>query len=143
MDTARRNKELVRRYLGLYDRGDMDGAMTMCVEDYVWQGNAPQGQVVIRGKAALRSELEAFKAAMPDCRAEILDMVAEGDMVAARLREYGHHTGTEWLGVQPSGAYVEWFPFVFFRLEDGLLAEEWFTDDPYTILRCLGVKDPA
>jgi len=38
---------------------------------------------------------------------------------------------------------VEWFPFAFFRIENGLLAEEWFTDDPYTILRCLGVKGPA
>ena len=43
-----------------------------------------------------------------------------------------------WCGAR--GRFVEWYPFAIYRVEDGLLAEEWFTDDPYTIKKCLGIK---
>ena len=85
--------------------------------------------------------VSSFKLALPDCTVEILDMVAEGDRVALRFREHGHHTGTPWLGVQPLGAYVEWFPFAIYRVAGDKLAEEWFTDDPYTIKKCLGIRE--
>ena len=135
------NKKLLREFLAAFSEGDLDSMMDMCVDDYVWQGSDPAGIGVARGKEAFREAVASFKNALPDCRAEILDMVAEGDRVAIRFREYGHHTGAEWLGAAPQGAFVEWYPFAIYRVENGKLAEEWFTDDPYQIMKSLGITE--
>jgi predicted ester cyclase len=134
------NKQLVRDWIEAIERRDIDQALTYATEDYIWQGMAPQGWTRVQGKENFRVAVWEFLDAMPDLKIDILDMVAEGDRVAIRLREVGHHTGIEWCGVQPAGARVEWFPFDFYRIQDGLIAEEWFTDDPYTIFKCLGIK---
>jgi ketosteroid isomerase-like protein len=139
-DTLEQNKAILRAFLEAFDEGDLDSMMALCSDDYVWQGSDPAGIGVARGKEAFRQAVQSFRDALPDCRTEILDMVAENDRVAVRFWEYGHHTGAEWLGVQPAGAFVEWYPFAIYRVADGKLAEEWFTDDPYQILKCLGVK---
>jgi predicted ester cyclase len=142
-DTPETNKALLRAFLDAFSRGDLDSMMAFCVDDYVWQGSDPAGIGVARGKEAFRQAVQSFRDALPDCRTEILDMVAEDDRVAVRFREYGHHTGAEWLGVKPAGTFVEWYPFAIYRVENGKLAEEWFTDDPYQIMKCLGVTTIA
>ena len=43
------------------------------------------------------------RAGVPDARAEIVEIVASGDWVAARLRWTGTHTG-EFLGMPPTGS---------------------------------------
>jgi ketosteroid isomerase-like protein len=134
------NKQLVRDFLVAFSAGDIDGCMSMCRDDYVWQGSDPAEIGVASGKPAFREAVSSFKRALPDCTVDILDMVAEDDKVAVRFREHGHHTGEAWLGVEAAGAFVEWYPFAIYRIQDGLLAEEWFTDDPYTIKKCLGIK---
>jgi steroid delta-isomerase-like uncharacterized protein len=136
-----KNRELVRHWIEAIERHNIDEALTLCTEDYIWQGMAPQGWSRVQGKENFRVAVMEFLDAMPDLKIDILDMVAEGDRVAIRLREIGHHTGIEWCGVKPAGATVEWFPFDFYRIENGLIAEEWFTDDPYTIFKALGIKE--
>lgn len=139
-DQTAANKKLVRDFLAAFSRGEIDACMAMCREGYLWRGSDPAGIGVASGKVAFREAVASFKRALPDCEVEILDMVAEGDRVAVRSREFGHHTGEEWLGVKPNGVLVEWYPFAIYRVSDGLLAEEWFTDDPYAIKKCLGVR---
>jgi predicted ester cyclase len=139
-EETERNKALVRAWIETIERRDIDTALTYATEDYIWQGMAPQGWARVQGKENFRVAVMEFLDAMPDLKIDILDMVAEGDRVAIRLREVGHHTGIEWCGVKPAGARVEWYPFDFYRIENGLIAEEWFTDDPYTIFKCLGIK---
>ena len=134
------NRQLVRNWIEAIERRDIDTALTYATDDYIWQGMAPQGWTRVQGTENFRVAVMEFLDAMPDLKIEILDMVAEGDRVAIRLREHGHHTGIDWCGVKAAGAAVEWFPFDFYRIEDGKLAEEWFTDDPYTIFKCLGIK---
>jgi predicted ester cyclase len=139
-DQTEANKQLVRDFLAAFTRGDIDACLSMCSDDYLWQGSDPAGIGVASGKAAFREAVSSFKRALPDCAVDILDMVAEGDRVAVRSREFGHHTGDEWLGVRPNGALVEWYPFAIYRVAGGQLAEEWFTDDPYAIKKCLGIR---
>jgi steroid delta-isomerase-like uncharacterized protein len=136
-----RNKALVRNWIEAIERQDIDTALTYAADDYIWQGMAPQGWTRVQGKEDFRVAVMEFLDALPDLKIEILDMVAEGDRVAIRLREVGHHTGADWLGVKAAGATVEWYPFDFYRIENGLIAEEWFTDDPYTIYKALGVRE--
>ena len=41
--------------------------------------------------------------AMPDFRADIEDLIGEGDKVVARLTFRGTHTGGEFMGIPPNG----------------------------------------
>jgi ketosteroid isomerase-like protein len=77
---------IVRRYLEACDRGDLDAMMSLASEDYMWHGTGPDGPTVTRGRGMLRAAVAAFLAAIPDLRIEILDLIGEGDRVAARLR---------------------------------------------------------
>ena len=141
MSDLTQNRAVVRAFIEALDRQDLDAALACIVDDYAWQGNGPDGQTQGHGKENFRAAALAFTDALPDHRMEILDMVAEGDRVAIRLRESGHHTGTDFCGVKAAGAWVEWYPFDIFRIEAGKLAQEWFADDPYTIRKSLGLKE--
>jgi predicted ester cyclase len=52
--------------------------------------------------AVARGWIGPFREAFPDFRMEIVDLVAEGDRVAAHFRCSGTHRGA-WRGVEPTG----------------------------------------
>ncbi len=54
-----------------------------------------------------------FRAAFPDFRMEIVQLVAEGDTVVARFRCSGTHLG-EWRGHAPTGRRFECIDEVYF-----------------------------
>ena len=64
----------------------------------------------------------------PDLHARIDNLVAEGDRVAVRLTFRGTHQG-EFLGVPATGRTVEYVSHEFYRIVDGLVAEEWICSD--------------
>jgi predicted ester cyclase len=75
-----------------------------------------------------RQSMLRFRASMPDARFEIVQLIAEDDMVAARL----HITGTpdhDFGNVLAADGRFDRHALALFRLEDGLLAEEWFYID--------------
>ena len=59
------------------------------------------------------------------------------DKVAVRLRFRGTHTG-EFLRFAPTGRTVEYVSHEFYRVADGLIAEEWICSDTATLLSQLG-----
>ena len=56
--------------------------------------------------------------------------------VAVRLRFRGTHAG-EFLGIGPTGRAVEYVSHEFYRIADGLIAEEWICSDTATLFRQL------
>ena len=58
-------------------------------------------------------------AAMPDFRADIEDLIAEGDKVVARLTFRGTHTCGEFMGIPPSGRSFAFSATSIFRIADG------------------------
>ncbi len=90
-----------------------------------------------RGIEGFRHVIEWGHAMAPDARYEILDMIAEGDMVACRVRVSGTMQG-ELFGVPPTGKsftaeHVHWH-----RVVDGKLAERWAVRDDLGTLIQLG-----
>lgn len=72
------------------------------------------------------------------------DVIVEGDRVSTRLRD----TGTpvkEWLGLQPTGASVEFTEFCVYRFREGRIEQMWYLLDSQTIERQLtaGVRVDA
>ncbi|MDT5032526.1 MAG: hypothetical protein QOC94_2697, partial [Actinoplanes sp.] len=80
---------------------------------------------------------EMMKQAFPDLQAQIEDIVAADDRVALRVRFRGTHCG-EFLGIPATGHPIEYVSHEFYRVADGLIAEEWICSDTATLFRQLG-----
>lgn len=59
-----------------------------------------------------------------DYRLEIHDLVEAGDRVSIRWTASGRHTGS-YFGEAPTGKVVTSYGMHFYRLEGGLIAEDW------------------
>jgi predicted ester cyclase len=124
-DTAR-NKETVRR---LVEEVMNDGRLEVVDELYA-PDLAP----------AAKRWIEPFRESFPDVRMEVVDLIAEGDKVAARFLCSATQQG-EWRGRATSGRRFENVDEVyFFRFRDGRIAEAWGLEDTAERLRQLGLE---
>jgi predicted ester cyclase len=82
----------------------------------------------MRGPDVWRQGANVIRLGFPDLHARIDELVAEGDRVAVRLTFRGTHQG-EFLGVPATGRTVEYVSHEFYRIADGLVAEEWICSD--------------
>jgi predicted ester cyclase len=118
-------KELVRR---LVDDVVNAGDMSVLEEIYT----PPMARAAARW-------IEPFRRSFPDFRMEIVQLVAEGDTVVARLRCSGTHLG-RWRGHEPTGRRFERIDEVyFFEVGDGRIARAWGLEDTLRRSRQLGL----
>ncbi|MCF2125330.1 ester cyclase [Strepomyces sp. STD 3.1] len=80
--------------------------------------------------------------AFPDLKAELHDVIAEGDRVAARIEYTATHQGP-FLGIPATGNTVNFQSIDIWRLEDGLFAEHWDQLNMDDLFRQLGVTPAA
>jgi len=93
--------------------------------------------------AAAREWITPFRASFPDVRMDIIDLIAEGDMVAGHFTCSATHTGT-WLGHPPTGRRFENIDEIgIYRLRDGKIVHAWTLEDNLTRLNQLGLPGPA
>ncbi len=85
----------------------------------------------------IQQAFTSFRAAFPDWREEIVDMVAEGDKVAVRFRCSGTLQG-EFMGAKPNGRRQEVDEAFFLRVQDGRFVEYWGLEDNLMRQRQLG-----
>ena len=74
-----------------------------------------------------------------DFTIEVLDMVAEGDMVGTRVQSTGIYHNDTIEGYPPEGAPVQYESHAFWRIECGQIAEGWIVTDIFTIRRQEGI----
>ncbi len=90
--------------------------------------------------AEARDWIAPFLASFPDTRMEIVDLIAEGDRVAARFTCSGTHTGA-WLGHAPTGRRFEQIDeAAIYRFRDGRIVESWGVEDTLRRLEQLGLR---
>jgi steroid delta-isomerase-like uncharacterized protein len=129
------NVELVRAAARMLNAGDIDECLARITPDFII--NLAELPEPMRGRAAWRQNFEMMKHAFPDLQAHIEDIFAAQDKVAVRLRLRGTHSG-EFLGIPATGRTIEYVSHEFYRIADGLIAEEWICSDMTTLLRQLG-----
>src|SRR4051794_11027547 len=116
------NIELVRAAFEALNGRDAGECLALVAPDLIMNlAELPEPQ---RGQQVWRQGFEMMKHAFPDLRAQIEDLVAAGDKVAVRLRFRGTHSG-EFLGIPATGRTIEYVSHEFYRVADGLIAEEW------------------
>ena len=92
---------------------------------------------------AARQEAADFRRGFPDVVSTIVDLIAEGDMVAARWSSRATHLG-EYVGVPPTGREVEFTGISVYRIEGGRIAESWTEEDELGLMRQVGaVPEPG
>ena len=82
--------------------------------------------------------LVARRAAFPDRRFVVEDMIAEGDKVSARFIMRGTHKG-EFRGIAPSGREVKMTGIDMIRLAEGKMVEDRVEVDQLGMMQQLGV----
>lgn len=132
---AERNKQVIRElYEEVFCKHDLDAVVRFIHDDYI-QHNPHAAQ----GKAGFVEFHKSFFAAIPDARAAINMMVAEGDFVFVYSTYTGTHTGDGLMGLPRTGNRIDYDVVDMFRLRDGKLCEHWDVADTKTIFTQLGV----
>jgi NADP-dependent 3-hydroxy acid dehydrogenase YdfG len=85
-----------------------------------------------------RKLYEMFYQAIPDARAEVLDVVAEGDKVVVVDRFGGTHRG-ELFGRPGTGNHIEWTAIHTCTIRDGKVLEDAIMMDAPAIMQQLGL----
>lgn len=129
------NIALVRAAFDELNAGDLDACMTRLAPNFVI--NYAEVPEPLHGRDVWRQGVEMMKRAFPDLHARIDDIVAAQDRVALRLTLAATHTG-EFQGVAATGRTVEYVSHEFYRIADGLIAEEWICSDMAGLFRQLG-----
>ncbi len=137
--SAEENKAVIRRLFEEVQEGQiLDVLDELVAEDVVNHSATEEHKHGIEG---FRHVMEWGFALMPDGQYEILDMIAEGEMVACRVRVSGTMQG-ELFGIPPTGKsfvaeHVHWH-----RVAGGKLVERWAVRDDLGTLIQLGIIDP-
>lgn len=123
--TPQANVALVRHGIEALNAGDFDTCVTLLSPDLVMN---LAGMPPMRGKDVWLQGARMMRQAFPDLHVRIDDMLATNDRVAVRLTIRGTHQG-DYLGIPPTGRTVEYVSHEFYRVADGLFAEEWICSD--------------
>jgi steroid delta-isomerase-like uncharacterized protein len=137
---AESNAELVRTTLDLLNASDLDACVARMTPDFVMHlAEHPQP---LPGPEAWRQGAMILRQAFPDFHIDLDDIVADESRVAVRLTLQGTHTG-EFLGFAATGRQVKYVSHEFYRVADGLFAEEWVCSDTATLFQQLAERPPA
>lgn len=136
-DTERNKAVVGDFYEEVFRKHDLSAVDRFVRDDYI-QHNADCPQ----GKAGFVKFHTGFFAAIPDFRATINQMVAEGDMVFVYNTITGTHTGRGFLDYPPTNNDIHFDTVDMFRLRDGMLCEHWDVADTRALFTQVGAIRP-
>jgi predicted ester cyclase len=136
MGTQDENKALVQRFYSEIDAGNLDAMDELVSTDFV-DHDPPPIPGLPPGLTGLKKAFEIFWNATPGTH-EILDQVAEDDLVVTRIRASGRFA--EDLGEIPAtGGELDVTATAVYRVTDGQITEHWGETDSFTLMQQLGV----
>ena len=91
------------------------------------------------GPEEIAAYFNGLFAALPDLHMELLHLVADGEDVFARWHLTGTHSGTAWVGIEPTGARIELDGIDHFTVRDGKIASEFVVFDQMEVGRQMGL----
>jgi predicted ester cyclase len=133
------NKALVLRLAGAFNDRRLDLLEEVLHPEFHGRGISafpPESSEV--GPGAQRRLYEIFYQALPDVRAEVLDVIAEGDKVVLFDRFGGTHRG-EFFGRPGTGNRIEWLVIHIYIIRDGKILEDAVMTDALAIVQQLGL----
>jgi steroid delta-isomerase-like uncharacterized protein len=131
--SATANKEIVLQkwYQQLWDNWNIGVADELFTDDY--RLHLP-GSLVAIDRDGAKQVVQMFSTAFPNLQHTINEMIAEGNVVAARWTVHGTHRG-DFQGIAPTGNDVTVAGMTVHHLSDGKIAETWLTFDTMELLQ--------
>ncbi|HEU5438656.1 MAG TPA: ester cyclase [Ktedonobacterales bacterium] len=125
--TLAHNKAIFRRfYEDAWNSGDLALVDELLADDFV-NRELPASMASQSHRALYKQAIIETRAAFPDWRNTLEDMMAEGDRVAARWRSTGTRTGAAMQEI-PYGKLLAISGITIVRVVDGKIAEFWKKD---------------
>lgn len=91
------------------------------------------------GLEAYKQFLTLFINAFHDMHVYIDDIIAEGDKVACRETYTGTHTGSDLMGLAPTGRKFLYWGIAFYGIVDGKILECWIESDRLGHMQQIGM----
>lgn len=137
------NRELLERYVELYNEGDLDACIELYAEDAVQQ--MPDG--TFEGRSAIRERLGRDLVAFTDATYVVRSFVEDGNSFADEFTVVGTQTGPLSLPdggeLPPTGARVEISGMELVQVRDGKIVVDNLYYDSAAILAQLGLVREA
>ena len=131
---ASANAKLIVDSFDAFNEGDTERLLAVASPDLVMHfAELPEP---LHGRETWQQGFELMRRAFPDLEAHIDDLVAAEDRVAVRVSFRGTHAG-EFQGIPATGRSIHYVSHEFYRVEDGLIAEEWICSDMASLFRQL------
>lgn len=124
-----------RRYGSFWDNGEEALARAALAPDFIDRTLPPGRAQGVEGPLAAS---KFVRAAVPDMRADIEQMIVTGDRVVVHLHFHGHFTG-RFKNVQGKGQAVDFIATDIYRIGNGRITDNWHLEDNLAFLQQLGV----
>ncbi len=131
------NKEIVKRVMELWHKGDFEACKDLFAPEYVWYSpsTAPKPMSLEEAIEFTKMIFNAF----PDSSWTIEELFAAGDRVVTRWLYKGTHEG-EFMGIPPTGNKLEFGGILITRIENGKIVEEREDADALGMMQQLGME---
>jgi predicted ester cyclase len=130
---TQQNKDVIKRYVDTWNRGDMRGLVKFWSPDIVHHTRAGS-----HGYEFTRTIVEEFTKNFPGMRFQIDDIFAEGDRVLTRMTWRAKHINS-YMGSVPDNKEISCTVVGIARLANGLIAEHWGVTDELAMMAQLGL----
>src|SRR5207253_916078 len=107
----------------VWNKGRESAIDEMADPDAVSHGLGPDGGD-LRGIAGFKDFFRTYQSSMSDIHIAVEDTISEGDLIAARVRVTGRHTGHS-LGIPAKGNQIDITGVTMARLKNGKIVEAW------------------
>ena len=125
---AAQNRHLVRQVIEeIWNGGDLTLADRLFAADYINHGGLIPD--LVQGPEAIKISVALYRAAFPQFRIAVLDLLAQGPMVALRWTAHKTARGNGADGV-PDGGTGPLLGMTFGRVHGGQIVESWTCWEP-------------
>ena len=131
------NKAVARRFFEEFSNDNLAAVADLMAPDHVFHFPLAPGP---QDKPQHVAGQQRVKKIFPDYRFEVIDQIAEGDMVLTRCITRGTQRG-EFMGRPGAGQTFEITLINIMRIRDGLIVDEWDEFDTLSFLTQLGIVE--
>ena len=116
------NKAVVRRLADVINSGEFARLDSVLAPNYV--RHDPNPLLAEAGREEYKAAFSRLRNAFPDARWNLEELLTDGDRVIGRWNFRGTHTGA-FFNIPPTGREVAYPILAIYRIEDGMIAEDW------------------
>lgn len=128
------NESVAREYATFWNTGDESLARDVLAVNFI-DKTPPEGRKQGPEGAILASR--AFRAAVPDLRCEVEQMIISGNRVVSHLHFYGTFSGT-FGKLKGKGQKIDFIATDIYDIREGKIAANWHIEDNLTLMKQLG-----